>query len=151
MLICTWCGRLYSEDTDFDVCVDVHGRTDAGQYITETFYNDVCRCGSELEQAHKCKKCGEWYYAEEHNEIFCEDCIKKGYNLDNALELGAIDTEKVEINGLVATALSAEKINEILCDYIRKNLQDNEPINDFMSDYHLLDIEDFLAEKAGLI
>jgi hypothetical protein len=113
MYICDTCGRLY--DGEFRQYKEAHG---------ELVFDDVCRCGGEFVEAKKCNYCGEWFYDREELEV-CEDCITEATTVENALELGARGTLPAEINGFIVDLLGKDKINEILAEWVKANINDD--------------------------
>jgi hypothetical protein len=55
----------------------------------------------------------------------CEACIEAHETVADVLEFGENDTEKIEINGFVASALSVEQINSILAKWVNENIIDH--------------------------
>ena len=110
MLICPNCGDLIEEE-------ELRYYYEDGRRLPYP-----CHCGSDYEEARKCKVCGEYFYEEEYRpEYICDECLEDEACTSYALEIGENNTESVEINGYVATLLKPEEINKILTDYVKAN------------------------------
>ena len=117
MYICEICGRLY--EGDFGTHYEHHGHS---SYYDEEVENDlVCgTCGGEYKEATKCAVCGEWFYDEESLGV-CDECLDKEKTFDNACALWEDDFNYVPIKSVISGVFTAEKINEILFDYLCAN------------------------------
>lgn len=122
MLICNCCGNLI-EDYELKKTYQCHGYTSLGQPLEEEI-DECCSCGGEYVRASKCKICGEWFDNEDLYGI-CEGCLEEYETVGTALEIGENDTTSVEINGFVASVLSAEQINKILAKWVEENFTDH--------------------------
>ncbi|MBR5823673.1 MAG: hypothetical protein IKY67_05990 [Paludibacteraceae bacterium] len=69
-----------------------------------------------------CSVC-EYEFDSEDDLFFgvCDNCLEKCENdLEICLKIGALSTEKVEINSCIASILDENEINIILADYLRQ-------------------------------
>lgn len=142
MHICNLCGKTVEDD-------NVDCKYDYSRRITEV-YTVACECGGELVRATECKICGEWF-AENGNSQVCDDCIDNYQTVSTAIEFGSDpnSAKSVEINHLVATLLSEEQINKILCKFVEENFVDySKPIKDYFSDC-FCDYLEFIEHKYG--
>jgi hypothetical protein len=90
--------------------------------VDDTDYR--CReCGKgEYETATKCQICGTYYYDEDGIDV-CEACLEDEETVENAIGIGAENTEPVDINGFFVALFGAAKINEILAREAQKAKQ----------------------------
>lgn len=113
MLVCNRCGTLVNYN-DLGYVTEIHG---------ERHRNTVCKCGGEFIPAKKCKLCGSWFDNTDLHGV-CEGCISEEETVGNALEIGAENTEMVEVNGFIAEVLTTEQINKILTKWVEENFVD---------------------------
>lgn len=92
-----------------------------------------CSCGGEYVEATKCL-CGKWISEEEK---YHKECIKPYRTLDNALEIGSWQMEKLEINDFIISVFGKENINKILIEVFKamdKPTQQKH-IEDYLDEY----------------
>lgn len=140
MLICPHCNYVVSEE---NACVTDTTHELQGGYnvVVSSFSHYGCcpECGYELEQATKCKVCGDYYYDETAFPTpeygVCEECLEQSLSIKRALSLGKTNPEKIDVNGFALFLLGEDKINDILCDYIKnmKLADKSEEVSDFLS------------------
>lgn len=112
MLICNTCGEIIE---DYELETDWEGRA------------TPCRCGGEFVEATRCVCCDEWFDNEDLNGV-CEVCLEEHTNLETAIAMGAENlVEDVAINGFFAYALTSEQINEILGNWVKVNIANDNP------------------------
>jgi hypothetical protein len=104
-----------------------------------------CReCGrGEYEPATQCAICGNYYYDEDKIDV-CEACLEDEETVENAIGIGAENTEPVDINGFFVALFGAAKINEILEKEARKAKQNE--ICDYLYD-DKIGFVDYVKEK----
>ena len=146
MLICNRCGELI-EDHELKFTSQCHGYTCLGQPLSETIPED-CRCGGEFVEAKKCNVCGEWFDNTDLNGV-CEGCLEEYETVGEALEIGENDTTSVDINGFVASVLSVEQINKILCKWVEENFIDHSKDVVKYCEENKAYFSDYLADKYG--
>lgn len=113
MMICSICGHVIAEE-DLPTYRQVHGYTDL-RAITEDVVDYRCHeCGrGEYETAIECQLCGCYFHSEDGIDV-CECCLEEEETLENAVKIGAENTEDVEVNGFFVKLFGARRINEIL-------------------------------------
>lgn len=113
---CHECDRRFEEP---DIITESHGFNDG---IAEE--HGVCPfCKGYFEEMHECKICGEWFTDGELSGGVCDDCIyEHDTDIDLCYKLGAEEDaqESIKINGLIASVLTEEQINEILWNRIKE-------------------------------
>lgn len=114
MLVCNRCGTVVNYN-DLGYVTEVHG---------ERHRNTHCKCGGDFIPAKKCKLCDSWF---DNTALYgvCECCISEEETVGNALEIGAENTEMVEVNGFIAEVLTTEQINSILTKWVEENFVDH--------------------------
>ena len=97
--------------------------------------------GKEKKQ---CEICGTVFSSE---ISVCEDCVKKGITVENAIELGREDKKLVQINGFAAKSLTEDEINDWLERIIRYSFtNDSKAVKDFLFEFPEL-FSEFLIYK----
>ena len=72
-------------------------------------------CKGEFEETIPCAICGSEHLAEELSGGVCNDCIDEyKHDVDVCFNIGAEDTESVELNCFLTSIFSKEEIEEIL-------------------------------------
>lgn len=137
------------------ICLDCHAEFDRptekheGGYPEEPTYHCPC-CGSmEFYEAQECVECGAVKFVDNLLHGMCDDCINiAADDMRQAYEYGADRTLAVELNGVLAFALTKVQIEAILTNYLMNN-------GDFAADckkYALDDKVDFaewLADRRN--
>jgi len=92
-------------------------------------------CGRHtLAEATACPVCGNYYDNEELDGV-CDECLKTHETIKVALMIGDANREPVEINGFIASALSADRICHILEEAVRKMIKDrDEAVIEYLRD-----------------
>lgn len=138
MLVCTRCGMLVNEG-DLKYVTEPHG---------ETHLDTVCHCGGELVEAKKCKVCGKWFDSTDLHEV-CECCLYEFETVETAINIGAENTEKRDINGFFADILTTDMINSILGKWVEENITDHSrSVIDYLEDDKMY-YSQYLEEKYG--
>lgn len=120
MLICTNCGKTFEEnDLPQKLRYDELGKS----YLVD----DYCPCcqKGQLVEANTCPVCGK-VFDNETLEGVCNDCLIENETVDVALKMGDANREPVEINGFIASALSADRICHILEKAVREMIEDRD-------------------------
>ncbi len=147
MLVCNRCGRII-DDSDLSITYQHHGFTSLGDSYSEAVA-DNCSCGGEFVEATKCAVCGEWFDNSDLAGV-CECCIEKHETVSEALEIGKENLHVVEgINGFVASCLSVEQINKILCKWVEENFTDHSKEVVKYCEEDKAYYSDWIAEKYG--
>lgn len=134
MLICEDCGRLYDE-YDVGCHREAHGEV----------RGDDCRCGGTLIEAGMCHICGDYINPTEND--LCEDCIENGMTVENAIEIGEMNREEVELNGFFLSFMSQRDIEDILEAWVVENVKNGgEEIRKYIGD-DMYYFEQFLIDK----
>lgn len=116
MLVCNLCGNVIDED-ELEYYYEAHGERRA----------EICHCGGEFVEATECACCGTWFDNEELNGV-CEVCLEEATTLDTAISMGNENlVTDVAINGFYAYLLTAEKINDIIGEWVREHMTDETP------------------------
>ena len=118
---CLDCGHIFDRD-EISSWYESHGERFSG----------CPNCGGAYEEMVKCEICGEEYLDEELNCGVCDECIdqyRKNFDVCYAVSLG--ETEKVEINILLASLFDPSDIEQILKEHI-KNKMPNIDCGDFI-------------------
>lgn len=122
MYKCLECGHVFDEE---DVAEWEESR---GEYWGSPCYEKMSGCPvchGEYEEAKICLICGRLCNDSEINYGICDDCIDSyTFKFEKCYELSIGEYEEVKINSLVASILDNGDINQILVEYIRKNLPD---------------------------
>lgn len=111
MLICTGCGHVFREPDSY---TEVHGETMA-----------CCpRCGGdEIGEAVQCDVCGEYYPEGELYSSVCDYCIQEKRNdPEFCYNVSIGENTNVEINSFLASVIDEGDINQILWEYVKKNM-----------------------------
>ena len=118
MLVCKICGGVFEKEET--------RRTShrSGEPFVEEYYLCPCCNSDELEEATKCKICGEYFYDEYGTEV-CEDCIDSEHTVETALKYGAERMESVAVNGAFFAIYSEEEINAILTKHFEEHFTDH--------------------------
>lgn len=145
MMICERCGKLFPDEEAYEVGY-IYDDTPYGRVaIAKTMDLRDCECGGELTAARPCAVCGEWI-TEDGPEV-CECCLEDAETLDNALALGEINTESIEVNGFIAR-LGAETVNAILTAFVKNAGIDYATIISQYLNSDPVYFAEFLADKA---
>lgn len=104
-----------------------HGFTSLGFPIREEIFDNDPRTA-------KCSLCGDFFDPEENGYAYhalydiCSACFEEQKTVDNAVAFAkdSEDTVSVNINAAIAEALSTDKINEILTEYVMSHKKDCE-------------------------
>lgn len=115
MLICLDCGYVFPE-SELDSYTEVHGEV----------LSCCPSCGKDnIAEAEKCPACGEYFSEYDMVGETCNSCIEsKRYDPEFCYNASIGENEKVEINVFLATVLNAGDINQILWEYVKKNMPD---------------------------
>ena len=111
MIICAGCGHVFGEPSYY---TEVHGEEMA-----------CCpRCGgNEIGEAVQCDVCGEYYCESEMEYGVCDYCINEKRNdPEFCYNLSIGENTNVEINSFLASVLDKGDINQILWEYVKKNM-----------------------------
>lgn len=113
MLVCLDCGYVFREE---ELCS-----------YTETYGETLGCCpncrGNDFTEAFKCHSCGEYFSEDDITGEVCNSCIEeKRYDAEFCYNASIGENEKVEINWFLATILDAGDINQILWEYVKKNM-----------------------------
>lgn len=113
---CHNCGRRFEKP---DIITETHG-LDIGPYEKI----GVCPyCKGFFEEVFECKICGEWFTDSELTSGVCDDCV---YEHDTDVELcykfGDAEEarENISINGFIASIFTAEELEELAINELRK-------------------------------
>ena len=122
MYKCLKCGAVFDED---ELCEWSEERGEFwGAPCTEKM-SGCPMCHGECEEVELCQVCETPCTDSELHSGVCDSCLDSyRKNFDKCYELTDGETEEVEINALVASILDPSDINQILVEYIRKNLPD---------------------------
>lgn len=111
MFICMHCGHVFDEPRK--------------EYDKDTgHWDEWCpNCGSEdFEETAECCECGRLHAEGSMINGMCADCVKKAANdVRLCYQYGAARTEMIELNGVLATALTRVQIEAILEHYLITN------------------------------
>ena len=114
MYICIHCGHEFDEPTNR-----------YNKRWSDSDDSEPCcpNCGSpDIEEAEECSECGRMHAEESIINGMCADCVKKAANdVRLAYQYGAERTEMIELNGVLATALTRVQIEAILEHYLITN------------------------------
>lgn len=130
VLICPVCGDLFDTDYERLPRQNPHFWLDVTPVVDRDYHCRECGIG-EYEPATKCAICGNYYYTEDKTDV-CEACLEDEETLENAIGIGAENTEPVDINGFFVALFGAAKINEILAREAQKAKQSE--IRDYLYD-----------------
>lgn len=122
MLVCNKCGKL-RESSELGYAIEIHG---------ERHRDTDCSCGGDFIPATQCKICGKWF---DNTDLYgvCECCLEEEETVGTALAIGAYSTEKVEVNGFIASVLTQEQIDQILTKWVEENCLDHsKPVVDYL-------------------
>lgn len=111
MIICAGCGHVFGEPEYY---TEVHGETFA-----------CCpRCGcDEFEEAVRCDVCGEYCAEGELYSGICDYCIQEKRNdPEFCYNISIGENTNVEINSFLASVIDEGDINQILWEYVKKNM-----------------------------
>jgi len=118
MFKCLDCGEVFSEDELLswsEYRGECHG---------SPAYEKMCGCPSckgDYEVAKACEICGEYFTESEMPDGVCEDCIEAHKTVDFCIEIGAEESESVEINSFFTSVYTEEDIDFILEEYYRQH------------------------------
>lgn len=93
----------------------------------------------------KCIMCGNIVENEDYH--ICDSCINKNITIENALSLGKDSTEKVEINGFIASYFKGhiDEMEDMLIKQIQlKYESDPDTVNTALKEYFDEDRESFI-------
>lgn len=127
MYKCIECGHVFDEE---DVAEWEEARGEYWGTPCSEKMSGCPVCHGAYEKVSRCEICGKPCIEDELNYGICDDCIDSyKFNFDKCYELSIGESETVEINALIASILDPSDINQILVEYIRKNLPDIDCIN----------------------
>lgn len=112
MMICEDCG--YTADSRDIGTRESYLCTIDGKSYYEEIPNSCPECKGEFVPAVECKICGAYHKSEEFWYGVCDKCLENKATVENAIELGNDDKEKIEINGFLLTVFKESEIQEIL-------------------------------------
>lgn len=117
MFICTDCGRLYDE---MPIHTEHHD-----DYYSEPVNSD-CYCGGMVEEAKRCKVCGEYVTEDDIVEGVCEACLHlemKAETVEAFIDSYRF-TERTyfQLNPIIEHVFSDDEVNEILLREIKNTL-----------------------------
>lgn len=114
MYKCKECGEAFSEPT-YESEVVPYGSRFVGKEFSVCPY-----CAGEYDEAEKCKECEEYFFDYELHNGICIDCLKEEFDkLYTLFEYAETYTDKNAINDFALEVLGAERINEILRDFLK--------------------------------
>ena len=115
---CLKCGKTFNEPSETSELRGFVG----GDYAYENMAS-CPHCGGDFEETKKCAVCGEEHTSDELHGGVCSACIDdKRKDFPAIYNICVGETKAVEINELIATLLDEADINQILYDYIRRNM-----------------------------
>lgn len=80
------------------------------------------KCGGYYEEAEQCKVCKDWHLPSKMYSGVCVDCLAEHGTYDMCKSIFEGETENMNVDCLAYFILGEEKINQILKDYIEKEL-----------------------------
>lgn len=111
---CLECGHIF-EDGEESVWYEDHGEMMRGCPV----------CDGAYEETVECEICGAAHLSEELNGGVCDECIDEYRNdFDTCYAVSMGETQKVEINALLAALFDPCDIEQILKEHIRDRWQD---------------------------
>lgn len=117
MFICTDCGRLYDE---MPVHTEHHD-----DYYSELVNSDCC-CGGMIDEAKRCKVCGEYVTEDDIVEGVCEDCLHlemKAKSVESFIDSYRIaERTYFNLNPIIEHVFTDDEVNEILLREIKNIL-----------------------------
>jgi predicted amidophosphoribosyltransferase len=128
MLVCDHCGKVI-EDWEYSI------------------RDEYCDCGGDFVEATECKVCGTWFDNEELHGV-CEACLEKHSNLETVIAMGEENraNEYIPINGFYEFLLTPEKINEILGEWVKENIDPKDrKISEYLDTFDSFYVSDFVA------
>ena len=111
---CLECGHIF-EDGEESVWYEDHGEMMRGCPV----------CDGAYEEAVECEICGAAHLSEELNGGVCDECIdeyRSDFDTCYAVSMG--ETQKVEINALLAALFDPRDIEQILKEHIKNRMPD---------------------------
>lgn len=78
--ICEMCGAIIDED---ELRFTRYYDSDLHFYYEE---DNLCSCGGDYVEAHRCEICGEYHLEEDMNGDVCLNCLRENATIDNAFE-----------------------------------------------------------------
>lgn len=120
MLICTKCKETFEE-------INLPQKLRYDEFGNTYLVDDYCpSCGKGiLVEAELCPVCGQPFESDNFEGV-CNDCLEEHETLEVALKIGDVNREPVEINGFIATALSADRICHILEEAVKGMIKDRD-------------------------
>lgn len=114
MYICDMCGDLVDKDDLPTYTEDFGYDTGVGwRSCPQTFVSD-CHCGGTYVEAERCKLCDEYFNPDDLEGGVCKSCLEDELTYENAIKVGEINKEKVEINSFYTFAFTEDEIEKIL-------------------------------------
>lgn len=116
--ICLDCGNIFEEGEQ------ATWREDRAEYCGTPCSVEMSGCPickGDYEETTPCAICGSEHLEDDLNGGLCDDCIDKYKNdIDMCFNIGANDTDKVELNCFLAAMFDKQEIEEILFKELKK-------------------------------
>jgi hypothetical protein len=113
----------------------------------------VCcpECDGDVEQAHQCKICGNYFFDDELDDGICEECLEEKLTkyhdkVKSCLEILKDEKIKIEINPVLAMLLKPSVIENILTEYVLNNSFDCKDVVDEYEDWFVEKIKEGVQE-----
>lgn len=123
MIICLECGRTFEiEDAQTDSQA-------VGEIGLETAYEEFKTCphcdSLYIEEAKRCKACGEWKADCDMVEGVCEKCLRDSISFKNIMKASRqLARDDEELNKLALYILGLEFINGMVENFVEMNRKD---------------------------
>lgn len=119
---CVECGNIFEEGEQ------IRWDEDRGEFwgssCSETMSGCPC-CGGSYEETKACEICGSEHLENELLNGVCEECINEyKKDIDVCYKVGKNDFESINLNCFLATMFSAEEIEQILLEKLKKEKAD---------------------------
>ena len=109
MYKCLECGHIFDEPKSWN--------ESRGEFWGSSCSETLCgcpHCEGGYEEAYLCEICEEYFLKSELHGNVCDDCIKEYGTFENCYKIGAENTEKIKLNGLLLSFFSESEIEDIL-------------------------------------
>lgn len=119
MYKCEKCGRLIQ---DFEIG---EKRSYVGEFWGRDVYENLSCCPDcgcdDIGEVFECSQCGEWFYKEELESGFCDNCLHRATPQD-CFEVSKEFEEKkpVKLNSFIVEMFTAEEMEDILLEALKK-------------------------------